>query len=292
MGNLLAIIGIQVCIYVILVISANLTIGMTNLLSLCQAAFYGVGAYIGAKLLIQFNLPFLLILLFVMLGTGCMSLLVSYASIKLKGDYFILGTLGFQTVVCAILYNWIPVTNGSFGLLNVPKIKLLNLFSLDNNIAFFFFVFGVTVCVVWFFARLQKSPYGRVLKAIRSDEISAQSLGRNINKMKIWAFFISAAFTGVAGVFYASSRGSVYPSSFPLDESIFIITALFVGGVGTRIWGPVAGAFVMIVLPQIFLLFGLPDSVAANLRQVIFGLVLIVLMFVKPQGLFGDAKMK
>lgn len=286
----IAAIGVQICIYVILVLSANLTTGMTGFFSLCQAALYGVGAYIGAKLLIQFNLPFLLIVLSVVLGTGCVSLLVSYASVKLKGDYFILATLGIQMVICGIFYNWIPVTRGPFGLNEVPKITLFRLVKLDNDIAFFVFVLVVTVFIVWFYARLQKSPFGRALKAIRSDELSTQSLGRNTNKIKTWAFFISAVFTGIAGVFYASNSGSVYPSSFPLDESIFIITALFVGGVGTRVWGSIAGAVLMIMLPQLFLLFGLPDAYAANLRQVIIGLVLIVLMFFKPQGLFGDAK--
>jgi branched-chain amino acid transport system permease protein len=97
-------------IYVMLVLSANLPVGMANLLSMCQAAFYGIGAYIGTYVLMQFNLPFLLVAAIVMVVVGMFSLLVSFASVKLKGDYFILATLGFQMIVYTILYNWTDVT--------------------------------------------------------------------------------------------------------------------------------------------------------------------------------------
>ena len=131
-----------------------------------------------------------------------------------------------------------------------------------------------------------------MLKAIRTDELSAKALGRNTVRLKAWAFFISAAFAGVAGLLYASYLNYIDPSSFTLDESIFIITALFIGGIGSRVWGPVVGAAVVVVLPVLLRFVGLPDTVAANLREVIYGIVLIVLMFIRPQGLLGDAKLK
>lgn len=285
-------IGIMLCIYIILVLSTNLTVGMANLLTLCQAAFYGVGAYIGTFFLMQFNLPFLLIALLVMLATGLTSLLISFASVKLKGDYFILGTLGFQMIVYTVLYNWISVTRGPYGIPGIPSIKLLGLWSLDGIYAYFFFALTVAVVVGWLFSRMQRSPYGRMLKAIRTDELSAQSLGRNTVRLKTWAFFISAAFAGLAGLIYASYISYIDPTSFTLDESIFIITALFIGGIGSRVWGPVVGAAVVVILPELLRFVGLPDAIAANLRQVIYGLVLIVLMFYRPQGLCGDAKLK
>ena len=285
-------IGIMLCIYIILVLSTNLTVGMANLLTLCQAAFYGVGAYIGTFFLMQFNLPFLLIALLVMLTTGLTSLLISFASVKLKGDYFILGTLGFQMIVYTVLYNWISVTRGPYGIPGIPSIKLLGLWSLDGIYAYFFFALTLAVVVGWLFGRMQRSPYGRMLKAIRTDELSAQSLGRNTVRLKTWAFFISAAFAGLAGLIYASYISYIDPTSFTLDESIFIITALFIGGIGSRVWGPVVGAAVVVVLPELLRFVGLPDAIAANLRQVIYGLVLIVLMFYRPQGLCGDAKLK
>lgn len=285
-------IGIMLCIYIILVLSTNLTVGMANLLTMCQAAFYGIGAYIGTYFLMQFNLPFVVIALLVMLATGVTSLLVSYASVKLKGDYFILATLGFQMIIYTILYNWVSVTRGPYGIPGIPSIKLFGIWSLDGIYAYFFFALVLAVIVALIFNRLQRSPFGRMLKAIRTDELSAKALGRNTVRLKAWAFFISAAFAGVAGLVYASYVSYIDPTSFTLDESIFIITALFIGGIGSRVWGPVAGAAVVVILPELLRFVGLPDAVAANLRQVIYGLVLIVLMFVRPQGLLGDAKLK
>lgn len=285
-------IGIMLCIYIVLVLSTNLTVGMANLLTLCQAAFYGIGAYIGTYFLMQFNLPFVLIALIVMLATGLTSLIISYASVKLKGDYFILGTLGFQMIVYTILYNWVNVTRGPYGIPGIPSIKLFGVWSLTGIYAYFFLAVILAVAVALIFSRLQYSPYGRMLKAIRTDELSAQALGRNTVQLKAWAFFISAAFAGVAGLVYASYVSYIDPTSFTLDESIFIITALFIGGIGSRVWGPIVGAAVVVILPELLRFVGLPDAVAANLRQVIYGLVLIVLMFVRPQGLLGDAKLK
>ena len=285
-------IGIILCIYIILVLSTNLTVGMANLLTMCQAAFYGVGAYIGTYFLMHFNLPFVLIALIVMLATGLTSLVISYASVKLKGDYFILGTLGFQMIVYTILYNWINVTRGPYGIPGIPSIKLFGVWSVTGIYAYFFLALVLAVAVSLIFSQLQRSPYGRMLKAIRTDELSAQALGRNTVQLKAWAFFISAAFAGVAGLVYASYVSYIDPTSFTLDESIFIITALFIGGIGSRVWGPIVGAAVVVILPELLRFVGLPDAVAANLRQVIYGLVLIVLMFVRPQGLLGDAKLK
>jgi branched-chain amino acid transport system permease protein len=285
-------IGIMLCIYIILVLSTNLTVGMANLLTMCQAAFYGVGAYIGTYFLMHFNLPFVLIAMIVMLATGLTSLVISYASVKLKGDYFILGTLGFQMIVYTILYNWINVTRGPYGIPGIPSIKLFGVWSVTGIYAYFFLTLVLAVSVALIFSQLQRSPYGRMLKAIRTDELSAQALGRNTVQLKAWAFFISAAFAGVAGLVYASYVSYIDPTSFTLDESIFIITALFIGGIGSRVWGPIVGAAVVVILPELLRFVGLPDAVAANLRQVIYGIVLIVLMFVRPQGLLGDAKLK
>jgi branched-chain amino acid transport system permease protein len=285
-------IGIMLCIYIILVLSTNLTVGMANLLTMCQAAFYGIGAYIGTYFLMQFNLPFVVIALLVMLATGISSLLISYASVKLKGDYFILGTLGFQMIVYTILYNWTSVTRGPYGIPGIPSIKLFGFWSLDGIYAHFFLALILSIIITLIFSCLQHSPYGRMLKAIRTDELSAKALGRNTVRLKAWAFFISAAFAGIAGLLYASYLNYIDPSSFTLDESIFIITALFIGGIGSRVWGPIVGAAVVVVLPVLLRFIGLPDTVAANLREVIYGIVLVVLMFIRPQGLLGDAKLK
>ena len=151
-------IGIMLCIYVILLLSTNLTVGMANLLTMCQAAFYGIGAYIGTFFLMQFNFSFVFIALIVMALTGITSIVISYASVKLKGDYFILATLGFQMIVYTILNNWISVTRGPYGIPGIPAIKLFGVWSLNGIYSYFFLSFVLVMAVVWFFGQLQRSP--------------------------------------------------------------------------------------------------------------------------------------
>lgn len=282
---------IMLNIYIILVLSANLPAGMANLLTMCQAAFYGIGAYISAFFLMQFDLPFIVIALIVMFVTALFSYVISYASIKLKDDYFILATLGFQMIVYTILYNWTDVTRGPYGIPGIPAIKLLGLWSISGVWGYFIFTTLLSVLVVYLFKRIKYSPFGRVLKAIRNDELSVSALGRNPVAFKAWAFFISAAFSGLAGLIYASYVSYIDPTSFTLDESIFIISALFIGGIG-NIRGPVLGAVFVVLLPEILRFVGMPDAIAANMRQIIYGLTLILVMYYRPQGLWGETVLK
>ena len=282
---------IMLNIYIMLVLSANLTIGVANLLTLCQAAFYGIGAYIGTYFLMQFNLPFLVIAALVMLFTGVFSFMISYASVRLKDDYFVIATMGFQLIVYTILFNWTDVTLGPYGIPGIPGIKLLGIYEISGIYGYLLMSLVMMVVTVLLFRHLVDSPFGRVLNAVRANEISAQAIGRNTVKFKAWAFFLSAAFTGLAGVIYASYVSYIDPTSFTLDESIFIISALFLGGIGnTR--GPVLGAVFVVLLPELLRFVGLPDSVVANLRQIIYGLALVLVMYFRPQGIWGKTVLK
>ena len=282
---------IMLNIYIMLVLSANLTIGMANLLTMCQAAFYGIGAYIGTFFLMKFHLPFIVIVAVVSLVTGLFSFLVSYASLKLKGDYFVLATMGFQLIVYTILYNWISLTQGPYGIPGIPGIRLLGIWELSGVYSYLAVSLVLAVVVILLFNNLHDSPYGRTLKAIKADEVMVQSMGRDTTVAKSRAFFISAAVAGVAGVLYASYVSYIDPTSFTLNESIFIISALFIGGIG-NVKGPVFGALFVVLLPEILRFVGLPDAIAANLRQVIYGLSLVLVVFFRPQGLFGKVVMK
>lgn len=281
----------MVNIYIVLVLSANLPIGMANLLTLGQSAFYGIGAYISAFFLMQFNLPFVVVALAVMMLTGLFSYLVSFASVKLKGDYFVLATLGFQMIVFTILYNWTSVTRGPYGIAGIRTIKLAGIWEVSGVYGYFFLTTLVVIGVGYLFKVIKFSPFGRVLRAMRHDELLVTAMGRNPVSFKSWAFFLSAAFSGLGGLIYASYVSYIDPTSFTLDESIFIISALFIGGTG-NIRGPVLGALFVVVLPELLRFIGLPDAIAANMRQIIYGLALIVVMFYRPQGLWGETEMK
>ena len=242
---------IMLNIYILLVLSANLPIGMANLLTMCQAAFYGIGAYISTFFLMQFELPFIV-------------------------------------VTYTVLYNWTDVTRGPYGIPGIPGIKLLGLWDISGNIwAYFIVTTIISFVIICLFRKLKDSPYGRILKAIRDDELSVKAVGRDTAQIKSWAFFLSASLTGLAGLIYASYVSYIDPTSFTLDESIFIVSALFIGGTG-NVKGPVTGALFVILLPEILRFIGMPDTVAANMRQIIYGLALVLVMYFRPQGISGE----
>lgn len=282
---------IMLNIYIMLVLSANLTIGLANLLTMCQAAFYGIGAYIGAFFLMQFHVPLVVIIAVVALVTGAFSLLVSYASVKLKGDFFVLATMGFQLIVYTILYNWTPVTRGPYGITGIPGVRILGIWEISGVYSYLAISIIMALATVYVFHRLHNSPYGRELRAIKADELTIQSMGRDTVAAKAWAFFISASVAGVAGVVYAAYVGYIDPTGFTLNESIFIISALFIGGIG-NVKGPIFGALFVVLLPELLRFVGLPDAIAANLRQIIYGLSLILVVYFRPQGLFGKTVLK
>jgi len=282
---------IMINIYIILCVSTNLLVGMANLLSIGQAAFYGIGAYLSVLCLMILKLPLVPSVLLVVIGTAIASLLVAYPSLRLKDDYFVLATLGFQLIVFTIIYNWVSVTRGPYGIPGIPSPKLLGLFPITGVIPFLILSSFFSLFVIAVFFKLIYSPFGRVLKGIRDDELAVLSLGRNVTGFKIWAFVISCGFIGIAGFLYATYVSYIDPTSFNLDEAIFILAAVLIGGTG-NIRGPVVGAVFVVVLPEILRFVGFPDSVAANLRQIVYGLTLIILMYFRPQGLAGEYKLQ
>ena len=282
---------IMINIYIILTTSSNLLVGMTNLLSLGAAAFYGIGAYLTVFALSTLHLPFSLTIIFIMIITALFSLLIAFPSLRLKDDYFVLATLGFQLIVFTILYNWISVTRGPYGIPGIPAPELFGFIKISGIIPFLILSSVLTGIVVLLFHSLIHSPFGRVLKGVRDDEISMLSIGRNVTAIKIWAFVISSAFISIAGFLYATYVTYIDPTSFNLDESIFILSALIIGGIG-NIKGPVLGAIFVIVLPEILRFLGLPDSIAANMRQIIYGLAIIWLMRFRPKGIAGEFVLK
>ena len=282
---------IMINIYIILTISSNLLVGMTNLLSLGQAAFYGIGAYFTIFCLMILHLPLIPTLLISMGMTALFSLLLALPSIRLKGDYFVLATLGFQLIFYTILYNWVSLTRGPFGIPGIPAPKLFGLIEISGIIPFLIFSLIMAGFTIFIFIKLINSPFGRVLKGIRDDELSVLSLGRNVTVFKIRVFVIASGFIAIAGFIYATYVTYIDPTSFTLDESIFILSALLIGGTG-NIKGPIAGSIFVIILPELLRFVGLPNSVAANLRQIIYGLFLIILMRFRPQGLAGNYQVK
>ena len=255
---------ILINIYIILVSSTNLVVGMVNLVSLGQAAFYGIGAYLSVLAIMYFKLTLFPALFFSMIITGLISLSISWPSVRLKGDYFVLASLGFQLIVSTILYNWVPVTKGPYGIPGIPSPVLFGDIKIHGSWSFLILSSLLALIVLLLIRALIKSPFGRALTGVRDDELSMQALGKNVTRLKIQAFAISSAFIAVAGFLYATYVSYIDPTSFSLDESIFILSALIVGGLGIlsqfitiryisgmAFW-LVAAAFVLLVLATWF----------------------------------------
>jgi len=277
---------IMINIYSILALSLNLLVGYTGLLSLSHAAFYGIGAYISTLSMIDLGIPFIPSLILSIVGAILLSFTISIPSLRLKGDYFVLASLGFQVIVFTVFYNWIDLTRGPHGISGIPRPGFLGVEI--NSITSYFVFSGIVAAVcAGLLYLIGHSPFGRVLKAIREDEISAAALGKNISRFKVIAFAISAGFAAVSGVLFAGYMQYIDPTSFTLMESVFILSIIIIGGTG-NISGPVFGTILMIILPEILRFLKIPDSVAPNVRQIIYGILIIVIMRFQPQGLSGE----
>jgi branched-chain amino acid transport system permease protein len=276
----------MISIYAILALSLNLLVGYTGLLSLSHAAFYGIGAYISSILLVNFSLPFLPAMLIGVAGTICISFLISVPSLRLRGDYFVLASLSFQVIIFSVLYNWVDLTNGPYGISAIPRPSV---FGIRLDSAGSYLIFSVTVaafCGILLYL-IGNSPFGRVLKAIREDEIAAASLGKNILQFKIIAFAVAAGFAAVAGAVFSGYLRYIDPTSFTLLESVFILSIIIIGGTGNMA-GPLAGTILMLVLPEALRFIGIPDTIAPNMRQLIYGVLILLIMRYRPQGLMGE----
>lgn len=272
-------------IYAILAVSLDLLAGSTGILSLSHAAFYGLGAYSSALISIRLGASFPVGVLAGMVVAGLSSLLVSVPSARLQDDYFVLATLGFQLIIVSILNNWTELTRGPLGIPGIPPLSFLG-YTLHSRFEILPPTFVLAVLAYAMVNRLANSPFGRVLRAVREDEVLAQSLGKNPLRFKAIAFAVSGGLAAMAGGLYAHYMSFVDPSAFSVMESLLVISMVIIGGAGST-WGPLSGALILVILPEVLRLVGLPTSLAANLRQVLYGGLLTAMMLVRPRGLFG-----
>ena len=232
---------IMINIYIILTLGLNLLVGYSNLLSISHAAFYGIGAYLSVLALMAFKLTLIPSIAFAVIGTAVLAYFIGKVSIRLKGDYFVLVTLGFQMIVFAILYNWVSVTRGPYGIPGITAPKLFDSIEIKGISGFLMLSCILVAIIIILYYRIIHSPFGRILKGIRDDEIGVLSLGRDVTSFKIRAFVIGSSMAAVSGFLFASYVSYIDPTSFTLDESIFIVSAVLIGGAGT-IKGSIAGA--------------------------------------------------
>ncbi len=280
---------ILIGIYSMLAMSLNLVVGFTGLLSVTQAAFYGIGAYVTAILLTTLGMNFFLSIVAGIIITGVISFAVGYVLSKFSGDYFALGSFGFNIIVYSIFLNWQSLTRGPLG---IPGISKPSIFGLDFSSNNYFLVLVIIFAVLTYFLSqfITKSSFGRVLKAIREDEKAIQVFGYNTLFFKLAIFVIGAMVASVAGALFASYITYVDPTSFALAESIFILAIIILGGLANN-KGAVIGAVCLVVLPEALRFVGFPTEIAAQMRQVTYGLILVLLMLYRPEGLLGEYRL-
>jgi branched-chain amino acid transport system permease protein len=281
--------NLTVCaINVLLTLGLDFILGYAGQLNLGQSAFYGIGAYASTLLVIKGGVPFWPAFASAVALAGLAGMVLALFAVRLRGHYLAIASLGFAVIVYQILLNWISLTQGPLGIYAIPPPPALAIpglpeISFRNPTALFYLVAGFTLLTWFVLDQLVRSPIGETLAAIREDEISAASLGINTARWKVFAFGIGAAVAGAAGCFYAPFVGTLVPDAFFITESFTILAMLIVGGVGTLI-GPVCGAILLTLLPEI--LRGVGDW-----RLVVYGVALTLVVMFMPGGLAQAARM-
>lgn len=299
-------------LYVMLALGLNIVVGFAGLLDLGYVAFYAVGAYFYAILASpQFDLHLPFWALFPMgAGIACLfGVLLGAPTLRLRGDYLAIVTLGFGEIIRIFLNNLnapVNVTNGPQGINMIDPVRIAGE-SLTKPIEFlgitlpgththYYLFLAVTLGVIFVAMRLQESRIGRAWAAIREDEVAAAAMGINTRNVKLLAFAMGAMFGGLGGGLFAAFQGFVSPESFTLMESIMILCMVVLGGMG-HIPGVILGAILLTVLPELLRyigplqegLFGQVLVDPADLRMLLFGVALVVVMLFRPQGLWPSA---
>ena len=276
-------------VFAILAVSLDLVLGYTGLLSVTNAAFYGIGAYVAALILKGTGLNFFVALAAAIIFTMLVALVMGLVLSKFKTDYYALASLGFNVIVYAIFLNWQDVTRGPLGIPGIPRPEIFG-FALSDNIYFLVLALVLLAAVYCLGYFLTHSSFGRILTAIREDEEAVSVFGYYTPSYKMIIFVISAGMAAVAGALFATYITFIDPSSFTITESIFVIAVVILGGAGS-LRGPVIGAIILVLLPEALRFVGFPSDIAAQMRQVVYGLILVFLMLYRPQGLFGKYRL-
>ena len=240
--------AILICIYAILGLSLNLVVGYTGLLSVAQAAFYGIGAYVTALLMVNGGYNFFVAMLLGIIFSGLVALLLGMVLSRFRGDYYALASLGFGIIIYSIFLNWQSLTDGPLGIPGIPRPSLFG-FAFSDNISFLV-LSAICVLLVYLIARfIVESSFGRVLKAVREDESATQVFGYRTIYYKLSIFVIGAMMAAAAGALYAAYITYIDPSTFNVTESIFVIAIIILGGLAS-LRGSIFGAIFLVLLPE------------------------------------------
>jgi len=308
-------------LYVMLALGLNIVVGYAGLLDLGYVAFFAIGAYLYALLASPqltdtfpaikamfpggLHVSLLVVVPLAMAVAGMFGALLGAPTLKLRGDYLAIVTLGFGEIIRVFLNNLdqpVNITNGPKGITGIEAVKFWGLdlgrplkidgFSISSVTLYYYLFLLFVVFTVVISHRLQLSRIGRAWMAIREDEIAAKAMGINTRNMKLLAFGMGASFGGVSGAMFASFQGFVSPESFSLMESVMIVSMVVLGGIG-HLPGVILGAVLLSALPEVLRYVAGPLQTmtdgrldASILRQLFIALAMIIIMLVRPRGLW------
>ena len=288
------------CMYVILSMSLNLVVGYLGRLNLAHAAYAAIGAYTYAIATVALNWTFIPSMVLAVSIAVIMSLALSLPSWRFRGDFFILITLVVGTLIHGAIQNWFTfgqkigswanMTNGPFGISGIskPDIWGIRLDTISGVCALSLILAGICAFIIFV---LTQSPWGRLLKCLRDDELVLRGLGKNVRLIKLQAFAFSSGMAAVGGVIYATYISYLDPTIASLDESILLLCMLCVGGSG-NFRGPVVGAMVLLLLPEVLRFTPIPQNISGNVRLLAYGLLLILIVHLRPEGIAGEYRIE
>jgi branched-chain amino acid transport system permease protein len=287
-GSYLTGIFVLIGLYFISTIGISLLMGNAGLVSLAQAAFWGIGAYGSGIISFKFSVSPLLAIPIGMILAGLIAYILGYLTRNLQGHYFSLATLGFGIVINIVLIEESQLTGGPSGLIGVPSWGIGS-FSIASDTAWFYVVAFISLIVFILTKNLVQSSWGRNLRSIQDSAVASQSMGINIGQYKLTAFVVSAVFAGLSGGLYASYMSFISPAIFSFEMSIKFVVMAVLGGLFS-IYGSLIGVIVVTLLVEVLrevvpFVFG--ESAGGAVEVIFFGLLLVVMMIYMPKGIMG-----
>ena len=285
-------------VYGILALSLNILVGACGLLTLAHAGYFALGAYTYAIATVAFGIDTISAIGLAIIISAIFSLAISLPTWRLKGDYFVIASIAVQVLIYSAIYNWVEsdaplgsfnnMTNGPFGISSIPRPIIFGyqMTTLQETILLLLMLLAIT----WTCKKLLYSPWGRVLNAMRDDELATRGIGKNVQFYKVEAIFIACIMAGLAGALYAGYVSYIDPSLATMDQSILLLSMVLIGGTG-NIRGPLVGTLILLLIPEGLRMLHIPDDVAAELRIMLYGALLIIMVHIRPNGLLGNYKL-
>lgn len=267
-------VGVFSGINALVAIGLCILMGYAGQVSLGQAGFYGIGAYVSSILTVHAGLPVVISSICGMIVAAFAAVLLAVPSLRLKGHYLAVATLGFGEIIYVILNEWGPGGPSGFG--DIPHFGVLG-FTVDSTKGYFYLVWGIVAVVMFFSLNLIQSRTGRALRAIHDSELACNAMGLNVSTIKIKVFILSAVYASLAGSLYAHYVTFISPSSFSLFYSLLVLMMVIVGGI-TNLWGAIIGAVAITVLPELLRKF-------EELDVLVYGLILTLSLMFFRKGL-------